>query len=81
MKVEQIFFAKTQWVGFLGYHKDTEKDGSYSESQYFEIFSQLNLSRGVHTIKAKPGHLITDVAIYDINTFAIASQDGSVTVK
>ena len=55
MKVEKIFFAKSQWIGFLGYHENEKDSGHYSESQYFEIYSPNNLAKGIHTIKAKEG--------------------------
>ena len=32
MKVDKIFFAQSQWIGFLGYHETPGKTDQYSES-------------------------------------------------
>jgi len=49
--------------------------------QYLEIFSQKNIGICLHTIKAERGSHILDVAVQGMDTFAIACEDGSVTVK
>ncbi len=49
--------------------------------QSFEIFSQKNLGFCLHTIKGEKGSQITDIDVHSLEVFAMASEDGSVTVK
>ena len=81
MRVEQIFFCGADWIGFLGQRSSvTSADGAPAR-QFLEIFSQRNIAICLHTIKAEVGSHITDVAVQGIDSFALASEDGCVTVK
>ena len=85
MVVSRIIFGGSDWVGFLGHHKVENSDGTRrkSKTQFLEIFSQMNLANCLLTITAEHGSNIEDVAVQTINvdTFALACEDGSVIVK
>lgn len=80
MHVEQVVFCGADWVAFLGM-RQSDKTSSAGESQFLEIFSQKNIAICLHSIKTETGNRTLDVAVQGIDTLAIASEDGSVTVK
>lgn len=83
MLVDDIIFCGTAWVGFLGHRrsKNVSLTTPSENDQYLEIFSQKNLGVCLHTIKVEEESHITDVAVNGVDIFALASADGSVTVK
>ena len=86
MKVEKVLLPESDWVAFLGYHRndsgDSEEEECYeNKTQYCHLFSQSDLSQCLHTFKAEKGCKITEIAELGLDTFAVARDDGSVTVK
>ena len=86
MKVKKVLLPESDWVAFLGYHRydsgDSEDEECYeNKTQYCHLFSQSDLSQCLHTFKAEKGCKITEIAELGLDTFAVARDDGSVTVK
>ena len=86
MKVEKVLLPESDWVAFLGYHRNDSGDSEDIEcyenkTQYCHLFSQSDLSQCLHTLKAEKGCKITEIAELGLDTFAVARDDGSVTVK
>ena len=79
--IEKIVLPEADWIGFIGFHPNRGEKNSLVRKQFFEIFSQHNLEQNLLQIEAETGNLITDVAVLGLDTFAIAREDGSVTVK
>ena len=86
MKVERVVLPESDWVAFLGYHRSDagdsgEDEGYENKTQYCHLFSQSDLSQCLHTFKAEKGCKITEIVALGLDTFAVARDDGSVTVK
>lgn len=54
---------------------------SNQDVQYLEIFSQKSIGVCLHTLRYEKGCRIRDLAVKNLDRFALASEDGTVTVK